>query len=166
MNEIKLIGKIQFEPENVTNKQMAQSSWKKVAFVLIGGDECEYYAWFIKKRYDLILNVPVRKSHISFINDSHRDLGEFGLSQWESVKKKWDNKSIEVILSTDVRSNSLHWWLVMPHEHRGELLNIRAELGLGKPFFGIHMSIGYANPKYEEHSKYIHRLIENGLIIT
>ena len=47
MYEIKLIGKIQFEPENVTNKQTAQSTWKKVAFVLIGGDECEYYSWFI-----------------------------------------------------------------------------------------------------------------------
>ena len=52
-NIIKLTGKILFDPEDVTNKQANQSSWKKVAMVLFDGDVCEYYAWFIKKRFNL-----------------------------------------------------------------------------------------------------------------
>jgi hypothetical protein len=29
-------------------------------------------------------------------------------------------------------------------------------IGLSRPFFGLHMSIGYANEKNIEHSIYIH----------
>jgi hypothetical protein len=39
------------------------------------------------------------------------------------------------------------------------LLDIRSELGLGKPYYGMHMTIGYCNSKNEEHSRYIHGLI-------
>jgi len=44
------------------------------------------------------------------------------------------------------------------------LQSIRTELGLGKPFFGLHMSIGYANEKNIEHSEYLHDLIKKGYI--
>ena len=68
----------------------------------------------------------------------------------------------------------------MPEEDRTEIQAIRAELGLCRPFYSLHMSIGRAVdmvndnnfiPGVEkakemniEQSKYIHRLIKNNLI--
>ena len=61
MNYIKLKGKILFDPVNLTKKHRLQADWKKVAYIQFEGDICEYYAWFINKRYDLQLNKPIRK---------------------------------------------------------------------------------------------------------
>ena len=72
--KITLTGRIGFEPEDKTNKHLLQSSWKKIAMVFIEGDICEYYAWFLQKRYNITLNKPIRGAHVSFINDSIRDL--------------------------------------------------------------------------------------------
>lgn len=172
MNDrVSLIGKIGFEPENKTNKHNNQSSWKKIAMVFIDGDVTDYYAWFIKKRYNLILNKPLRGAHVSFINDSMKDLTKNGQKSfdevevlWETVKQKWNNKEIPIVLDLNVKTNDEHWWLNIPHDERGLLQSIRDELGLGKPFYGMHMSIGYANDKNIEHSKYIHDLIKKGFI--
>ena len=191
-NIIKLTGKILFDPEDVTSKHANQSSWKKVAMVLFEGDVCEYYAWFIKKRFNLTLHKPVRGSHITFINDSMRDLTKNGkledshvLESWEKVKERWDGKQIEVYLNLIPGTDSLenedcHWWLIVPQDKRQELQSIRDELGLGKPFFGLHMTIGRAVDSTSvsnfepgvmkakemsvEHSIYIHSLIKNGFI--
>jgi hypothetical protein len=139
--------------------------------VFFDGDVAEYYAWFIKKRYNLILNKPLRGAHISFINDSMKDLSQNGVlsaeeveAKWEEVKKKWDGKKIDIVLDLDPRTNSEHWWLNIPHEEREQLQSIRDELGLGRPYFGMHMSIGYANEKNIHHSSYIHDLIKKGFI--
>jgi hypothetical protein len=169
--KITLFGRIGFEPENKTKKHNSQSSWKRMAMVFFDGDICEYYAWFIQKRYNLVLNKPLRGAHISFINDSIKELSCNGTktmeqidADWEAVKKKWDKKKIEVTLDLDPRTDDKHWWLNIPHDQRDLLHGIRAELGLGKPFWGLHMTIGYANEKNIEHSKYIHRLTKKGLI--
>jgi len=63
---ISYVGKIVFEPENVTKKHEAQASWKKVAMVLFEGDLANYYSWFIKKRFNLELNKPKRCSYIIY----------------------------------------------------------------------------------------------------
>jgi hypothetical protein len=163
---IKITGKIQFDPENVTNKHEFQSSWKKVAMVVFDGDIAEYYAWFIKKRYNLPLNRPLRGAHVSFINDREGDMN----GKWEIIKKKWDGKEIDVVLDLEPKTDSnndkstCHWWLKIPEEERKELHNIRKELGLGRPYWGLHLSLGYANDKFKPHSKYIHRLIIKGII--
>ncbi len=171
-NKIKLTGSIKFEPEDKTKKHKNQASWKKVAMVMIDSDICEYYAWFINKRYNLILNRPLRKAHISFINDSMRDLTQDGLIDeneaeklWKSVKEKWEGKKVEIILDIDVRTDGKSWWLNIPHDERGVLQGIRSELGLGKPYYGMHMSVGYARPgPMEDHSAYLHESIEKGFI--
>lgn len=100
-----------------------------------------------------------------------RDLSQNGVLsaeeveiKWEEVKKKWDGKEIEIVLDLDPRTNSEHWWLNIPHEERGELQSIRDELGLDRPYFGMHMSLGYANEKNIHHSRYIHDLIKKGFI--
>jgi hypothetical protein len=37
---------------------------EKMAMILLDGDVTEYYAWFIQKRYNLILNKPLRGAYI------------------------------------------------------------------------------------------------------
>ena len=171
MDIIKLNGKIVFEPPNITTKHRNQSSWKKVAFVEFDGDICEYYAWFIQRRYNIIFNKPLRKAHISFINDSIKDLRlndtrtiEEVEILWNTVKEKWNGKEIDVVLDVDVRSNGDYWWLRVPHELNITLTDIRNELGLGNPYFNYHLTIGYPHPYREEHSKYIVEGIKNGFI--
>ena len=174
----KIKGKIVFDPPNITSKHRNQAEWKKVAFVEFEGDIKGYYRWFVKKRYNLILGESIRKAHVTFINDSHRDMGD-NVKKWDKVKKKWHGKIVEISLSVDVRSDGSNWWLVVPEEGRRELHAIRAELGLGRPYFGLHMTFGVARDakddvfegdvirpvrKNEEHSRYILRLIEKGLI--
>ena len=170
-DRITLTGKIGFEPEDKTKKHLLQSSWKKVAMVFIEGDICEYYAWFLKKRYDISLNKPIRGAHVSFINDSMTDLTQNNtkseeevLKLWEDVKTKWDGKEIDIVFDLNPKTNDRTWWLNIPHEERQGLQAIRDELGLGKPFFGLHMSIGYVNEKNIEQSVYIHGLIKHGCI--
>jgi hypothetical protein len=170
-DRITLYGKIGFEPENKTKKHNAQSSWKRMAMVYLEGDVTEYYAWFIQKRYNLVLNKPLRGAHISFINDSIKDLSVNGTktmeqidSDWEAVKTKWDKQIIPITLDLNPRTDDRTWWLNIPNDERELLHNIRAELGLGRPFWGLHMSIGYANEKNIDHSIYIHDLIKKGFI--
>ena len=141
--------------------------------VLIDGEICEYYAWFLQKRYNLFLNKPLRGAHISFINDSMRDLSLNGQKSneeiqnlWESVKIKWDKQNIPITLDISPKTDDRTWWLNIPNEERELLQGIRTELDLGRPFFGMHMSIGYANEKVLPHSEYIHNLIKNGIITT
>jgi len=165
-------GKIIFDPENKTKKHGSQSTWKKTAMIFLDGDIAEYYAWFLEKRYNIKLNKPLRSAHISFINDSINDM-KSGLSidnellsdkkvigRWNYVKNMWNGKEINIVLNTDVRSDSKHWWLNIPEENRNLLHAIRIQLGLGRPYWGLHMSIGYANNKNIEQSKYILKCIE------
>lgn len=153
-------GKIIFDPDNVTRKHNRQADWKRVAMVKFDGEMAEYYAWFIARRYNLVLNRPLRGAHVTFVNDSVKEIVG-GDRTWEAVRKKWDGKEIDVILNLDVRTNSEHWW--MKADKTPEFWEIRKELGLGRPFWGLHMTIGYANERNIEHSKYIHGLIQKGL---
>ena len=182
MNTVELIGNIIFDPEDKTNKHIKQASWKKIAMVQIGADVCEYYAWFLKKRYNLLLHKPLRGAHVTFINDRASDMND----KWDVVKKKWDGKPIKITIDLTPRTDSdepnsdYHWWFSIPNENRFELQSIREELGLGKPFFALHMTIGravdFTTDDYEpgamkaksmcvEHSKYIHRLYKDGFLI-
>lgn len=180
MNTIRLTGKIVFDPEDKTNKHANQASWKKIAMVLIGGDVCEYYSWFIKKRYGISLHKPLRGAHITFINDRTSDMN----GKWGEIKKKWQGKTIEITIDltpkTSIDKNpDLNWWFTVPNEHRESLHDIRNELGLGRPFFGLHLTIGravdYTPDHFEdgvmkakemntEQSKWIYNAIVNGFI--
>lgn len=159
-------GKIIFDPDNITRKHKDQSSWKLMALLMIPGDICDYYKWFIQKRYNIELNKPLRGAHISFINDSIDDMAKnLGVTQkealinWNNVKSKWHKKTIEIEVDTDVRTDGKHWWLQIPENARKDLHAIRAELGLKRPYFGLHLTCGHANEKNIDHSMYIHNLI-------
>ncbi len=166
MNTIKLMGKIVFDPINLTKKHKKQAAWKRVAFIEFDGDICEYYQFFLKKRFNLILLKPIRSAHITIVNDSINDLTKKGEiskidieNQWNSAKDKWNNQYVEVEINIDVRTNGKTWWMNLSNITEKNIKFIRAEVGLGDPYFKAHMTIGNAHPKYLEHSEYIHRTI-------
>ncbi len=102
------------------------------------------------------LFMPMRGPHVSFINDRGSDL-----HSWEKVKRKYHNKRIEVEFDLTPDSDKKHWWLVVTDR---ELLHgIRSEMGLGRPFAGLHMSLGRISdvPHKEEHARYIQRIHKN-----
>ena len=167
-NEITYKGKIEFELPNLTKKHELQGSWKRSAMILLDGEICEYYAWFIKKRYNVILNKPLRKSHVTFINDRFSDVKGETLEDkeklWNEVKNEYNGKDIDITLNVDIRTNAEYWWLNVTQESRDKIQVIREKLGLKEPYFGLHCTIGYATHLNLEHSEYIHRLIKNNLI--
>jgi hypothetical protein len=150
MKNFKTYGNLVFDPINHTNKHEKQSSWKKHAIIIIDDESCEYYQWFLKKRFNLHLLPPLRKSHVTLINDKY-DNQEL----WDLVKEKYNNKIIDLYLDVDVQSNGKHWFLNVPNEHTEELDNIRKELNLGSPFFHYHFTIGFPNERNLEFSQYI-----------
>ena len=146
-----VIGKIEFDPVNVTKKHDKQSSWKKVAMVRFqdNDDTYAYYSWFLKKRFNLVLNKPIRGTHLTIINDIVDDeLYMMGreLFHGKEVKIQYD--------PSDIRSNKKgHWWL---KAYCDDAHNIRTVMGLDpKPYFGLHITIGLATHLQLEHSKYI-----------
>lgn len=211
MSLIKVKCEIQFDPQDVTKKHKKQSLWKKIVIAKIKGDWSEYYAWFIKKRFNLELNRPLRGAHITLINDSLRDIGD-NIKKWDWFKKTWNGMEIEIELDTSPRNdynnsrrfklnevkngvwtviktdlnelnigeeitkknnfkekkyeNTLvarvcgHWWLQVPHDKRQSIDLFRAQIGLGRPYFGPHMTIGHCNEKNRFHNNYICRIIE------
>ncbi len=185
MSEFILTGTILFDPKDLTKKHRLQSSWKKIALVEFDGDICEYYAWFFKKRYGIVLNTPIRKPHISFINDHVNDLngGFYDKTKsgsekerndmWNKLKKKYHNTDINITISTNVQTNGEHVWLRIEHEHRKGLIDIRSEVGLPIPNLGknkdgslrplgIHMTIGYAVNGRIDYEEFEHNAMKAG----
>lgn len=157
-------GIIIFDPPTLTKKHTRQAEWKRHANLHLGCDMAAYYAWFVRRRYNVILNPPHRGTHISFIADivPNKDL-------YNLAKSKWDGKSIEFEYDINVRTNGEDWWLRV---YSNDLLAIREEAGLSRnPYFNLHLTIGYAAPRLDkdgnemggsnlEHSRYIHECIK------
>jgi len=152
---ITIKGKIVFDVPNVTRKHNRQADWKRIAMVVFEDDMTEYYSWFIKRRYNITLNKPLRGAHITFVNDSVREI-KGGDKVWEMVRKKWDGQEIEVTLNVDARTNVEYWWLRASSKTFDD---VRTELGLGEPYFSYHMTVGFPNERNIEQSEYIHNLI-------
>jgi hypothetical protein len=167
---VSLTGTIQFEPEPLTKKHSLQATWKKVALVVFDDDIGKYYSWFLKKRFNLLLDRTVRTPHVTFINDAVEDLNQrLGTLKekeevWQQLKEKWDGQKIEVIFDLRPFSDATNWWLIVSHKHRDGLHNIRT--GLGRPYFGLHLTIGRAQHINLLHSKYINKLIEDDFILV
>lgn len=144
-------GILEFDPINVTKKHDNQSSWKKVAIVRfeIDDDTWSYYAWFLKKRFNLNLNKPLRGTHLTIINDIVDD------NLYEIGRQLFHGKEITIQYNPlDIRSNKKgHWWL---KAYSDDAHNIRSVVGLDpSPYFGLHITIGLATHLQLEHSKYI-----------
>lgn len=157
---LKSFGKIEFDPIDKTKKHVNQSSWKKTAIIQLDCDISDYYSWFIKKRYNLVLNKTLRGPHFTVIND-RVDSDEL-VDRYIECRDKWNNKEVEFEYSVDFRSDGVHWWLPVQSEQAQQ---IRDEATLGEPFFGFHLTIGNAvQPLMEKHSEYILDLIRKGRI--
>lgn len=141
--------KIVFDPPNVTKKHEAQSSWKKVVLCETNCDMHIYYAWFLMKRFNLILNRPLRKPHVTIVNDKITDY-----ELYKQAKNMFNGKELTFKFDPEeIRTNGEHWWIKIYSE---DVENIRAVMGLRpKPYFNLHLTIGHANEKYIDHSKYI-----------
>jgi hypothetical protein len=144
-----LKGKIEFDPANMTKKHTNQSTWKKTVLVKFDNDLYSYYAWFIKKRFNLVLNKPIRGSHMTIINDIVDDsLYEMGRDMFngKEITLRYDNE--------DIRSdNEGHWWI---KSYSDDAHNIRSVMGLNpSPYFGLHITIGLATHSQLIHSEYI-----------
>lgn len=148
MFEIK--GKIVFDPNDVTKKHSKQSSWKKVVMVEFKDDTWAYYSWFLKNRFGLVLNKPLRGTHFTIINDIVDD------EIYTQAKNMFDGTEITIQYDpTNIRSNDKgHWWL---KAYSDDAKNIRSVMGLGDPYFGFHITMGLATHLQLEHSKYITR---------
>lgn len=145
---IKTHGILHFSPEDRTKKHKSQSSWKKMAIIKTNDDLDLYYAWFLKKRFNLELNRSLRGSHITIISDKFADS-----NMWKEACNLFEGKNIDFYIDTEPRSNSEHWWLRV---YCVDAENIRETIGLSRdPYFSFHLTIGYANEKNLAHSEYI-----------
>lgn len=140
-------GILDFTPQDMTKKHINQSSWKRVAIIKTNCDISEYYAWYLKKRFNLILNKPLRGTHITFISD------RLDKKIFQEASDIFNKKEITFYYEPIPKSNGLHWWL---RAFSTEAEDIREALGLDRnPYFGMHLTIGIANEKNIDHSKYI-----------
>jgi hypothetical protein len=144
---VKLRGKIEFSPQDVTKKHKSQSSWKRVAIIKTDCDLDKYYAWFLTKRFNLKLNQNLRGSHVTFISD------KMDKKTFDEASKIFNGKEIDFYIELEPRSNGEHWWL---RAYCPDAENIREALGLRRePYFGLHLTLGHVNEKNLEFSEYI-----------
>lgn len=145
--------KIVFDPPHVTKKHVAQSSWKYTVMCETNDDMHLYYAWFLNKRFNLPLNRPLRNPHVTIVNEKIQDM-----ELYKMAKKLFNGKEITFKFDpAEIRTDTKHWWIRVQSD---DVANIRTVMGLPpKPFFGLHLTIGMANEKNIEHSKYIHEQI-------
>ncbi len=149
---LELIGKIEFDPINVTKKHNKQASWKKTAMVKFDCDIWEYYSWFLKKRFNLYLNKPLRGTHLTIINDKFDPETEY---LYDQGRQLFHGKEIRIQYDpTLIRANDKgHWWI---NADSDDAKNIRSVMGLTPdPYFGFHITIGLATHLQLDHSKYI-----------
>jgi hypothetical protein len=150
MVAFKTQGVLDFFPENKTKKHFKQEQVlaKKVCLITTTCDLHSYYRWFIKTRFNLFLNPPLRGTHVTIINDIIRNN-----DLYKSVADKYQGKKIDFYYEIEPRSNSEHWWLRV---FCPQAENIRGEMGISRiPYFTFHLTLGLANEKSIEHSKYI-----------
>lgn len=143
-------GILHFDEELHTNKQKAQN-WKKFAAVELSCDIDNYYRWLLSRRFGVRLLPPFRGPHITVISEMiGRDITE---EAYSIIKKKYNNKEVSFEYEVSPKSDGNHWWLRI---HSNDINFIRKEAGLGKPYWGLHLSLGYPHPKFVAHTNYIY----------
>lgn len=140
-------GKIVFEPTIIGKKQAKQSEWKRTAIIQLDDELDAYYRWFLIKRFSLKLNQPIRGPHITFIAD------RMPSEPFNEGAKLFDGKEIRFNYDPNIRSNGKWWWLKIDCP---DAKSIREAIGLSPdPYFNFHLTIGQANEKHLDFSKYI-----------
>jgi hypothetical protein len=154
----RIVGKMDWNPENRTRKHLSQSGWKKVAMVRTECDIERYYAWFLEKRFNLVLNKTLRGTHMTFIND------RMEFEEFEKASEIFHGRELEFFYETEPRTDGKHWWL---RAYSPQAEDIREAVGLSRvPFYTFHLTIGHANEKWIYHSEYILRQCQRFEIIS
>ena len=101
-----------------------------------------YYAWFLKKRFNLELNRTLRGTHITFIND------KVDSKIFEEASKIFNGKEITFYIENEPRTSGEYWWL---RAYCPDAENIREIMGLSRiPYHPLHLTIGTPIIKYPE----------------
>ena len=162
----KVFGTIKFDVKPLTNKHKYHISKysKTTCIVNLDSDYSEYYRWFIEKRFKLKLNIPIRGSHITFIN-------EYITNEmlYSNIKSEFDNKKIELYLNIrdGIHFSNDHIWFRVSNNSRMLLSNIRLAGGLPYKYkYGFHMTIGRVNQTLKDitHFNYIKSLYKNNFV--
>lgn len=145
---IEVKGHLNFSVADVTRKHKNQSVWKRTAIIQTGCDLDKYYAWILKKRFNLDLNKNLRGSHVTIISD------RMDKDVFEQAKLVFNGKEISFFFDPKyIKSNGKHWWIDVKCP---DAENIRESIGLDRnPYFGFHLTIGHANEINIQHSEYI-----------
>lgn len=144
---VKVKGILDFSPADKTRKHKSQSSWKRVAIIKTNCDLDKYYAWFLKKRFNLELIKNLRGSHITFISD------RLEKEIFDDASKIFNKKEVTFYIDLEPRSNIEHWWLRV---YCPDVENIREVMGLSRdPYFGLHLTLGHVREEDMAHSEYI-----------
>lgn len=146
--------KIIWNPDNVTNKHKLQASWKYAAYAELNCEMGDLYRWFLEKRFGFKIVPPLRGSHLTFINDRFDDPEEFHKRCLDLNIDK-----IDLEIDREIRFNGEHFWFRSKSE---QALEIREKLGIGKPHFGLHVTIG--RPVVREGQEEAVKMIEQYLI--
>ena len=154
-------GKVVFDPEILTHKHNLQSEWKKNVIVIVNEpDFCNYFGWFIKKRYNLKIVEPLRGVHLTIVNDRLSDGVCASELKYNRSKQLFNNKTIDIQYNTDVRTDGKYWWF---KAKSNEAILIRQHIGLNPiSYFDFHITVGRVEGREfeKEHGRYIHNLIK------
>ena len=139
-----------FDPRHWTAKHHKQASWKVSVICETDGEIDLYYAWLLRKRFSLVLNQPLRKAHVTIVNDRILDKDAY-----KAAKLQYNRMQTTFSYDPeDVRTNGQHWWINVTNP---DVADIRKACGFAPdPYFKLHFTIGYANDKHLVHSRYIH----------
>lgn len=146
-------GTIIFDPTALNNSEKLFKRWWMIIKLDDGNELAEYYSWWIKKMYGIIMQKPAFGPHISCIR------GE-PTSEiiWKEYKEKYNKTNVKFEYTT-ISTNGKHWWLKVECDL---IKNIRQQMGYTRDgMFGLHLTIGSPIPKYLEQSSYIEKYIEN-----
>lgn len=158
-------GTLLANPENITNKHISQSTWKRVCYIDFGAsDICRYYAWFMKDKYNLDLMKPLRNPHVTLVNDRLENIKgdniECKEELWNEFCDKFNGIKCNIELDVRIRGNSQHYWLNVTEDSRNDLMRYRRFLGLNEPFSGMHMTIGRVKETDLRYSEYVLSLLK------
>jgi hypothetical protein len=153
--------KIIFDPADLTRKHEKHSAWKKHVIAFIDEpDFCDYFSWFIKKRYNLALVPPIRGVHMTVVNDRLSDGIDSDETKYRRSKELYDGMMIDINYNTDVRTDGKYWWF---NAQSNDALFIRQQIGLKPtPYFGFHITVARVEGREfeKEHGIYVHNLIK------
>lgn len=123
MNEIK--GCIRYSP--IRNNIIPKSDI--IVLDVFSEDLCEYYQWFIFKKFGVKLHSPMFGTHVTIVKPEEIDKNNL----W----KKYENEIINVKYGNIER----HWEFWSLNIISEDIVDIRRELGLNL-FYRLHMTIG------------------------